>query len=143
MEHPRIYLQVEENEVSWCDHRVHDTDVEYVRAEPREREDAVIATSSLELGIDIGSVDRVIQIMSPRQTSTFLQRVGRSGHRLEQTSEGIMVLSNPRDALEGLVIAKQALDHRLEPTRKVISPVPPKFRNSSPCDHCIHHILFQ
>lgn len=45
MEHPRIYLQVGENEVSWCEHRVNDDDVEYVKAEPQERDEAVIASS--------------------------------------------------------------------------------------------------
>ncbi len=79
--------------------------------------DAIVATSSLELGIDIGSVDRVIQVMSPRQTTTFVQRIGRSGHRLDQISEGIVILSNPRDVLEGIVIGKQALENRLEPPR--------------------------
>ena len=47
-----------------------------------------VATASLELGIDIGSVDLVVQIGSPRSISTFLQRVGRSGHTLGETPKG-------------------------------------------------------
>ncbi len=49
---------------------------------------ALVATASLELGIDIGSVDLVCQISSPRAISTFLQRVGRSGHSVHGTPKG-------------------------------------------------------
>jgi ATP-dependent helicase Lhr and Lhr-like helicase len=50
--------------------------------------DALVATASLELGIDIGEVDLVCQIGSPRAIGTFLQRVGRSGHAIEGTPKG-------------------------------------------------------
>ena len=49
---------------------------------------AVVATASLELGIDVGSVDLVCQIGSPRAITTFLQRIGRSGHALGRTPKG-------------------------------------------------------
>src|SRR5207302_5499792 len=49
---------------------------------------ALVATASLELGIDIGAVDLVCQIGSPHSIATFLQRVGRSGHTLEATPKG-------------------------------------------------------
>lgn len=75
---------------------------------------AVVATSSLELGIDIGEIDLVVQYGSPRQTSKLLQRVGRSGHRLGQISRGVVVASDLEDLLESEVIVKRALKGLLE-----------------------------
>jgi ATP-dependent Lhr-like helicase len=77
---------------------------------------ALICTSSLELGIDIGAIDFVIQYMSPRQVSKFLQRVGRSGHSLSRKSEGIIISTDPDDALEASVIASLAKKGWVEPT---------------------------
>jgi|CXWL01.1.fsa_nt_gi ATP-dependent Lhr-like helicase len=59
---------------------------------------AVVATASLELGIDVGSVDLVCQIGSPRAITTFLQRIGRSGHALGRTSKG-RLFATTRDEL--------------------------------------------
>ena len=52
---------------------------------------ALVATASLELGIDIGEVDLVCQIGSPRSIASFLQRVGRSGHAVGGTAQGAVV----------------------------------------------------
>jgi ATP-dependent helicase Lhr and Lhr-like helicase len=59
---------------------------------------AIVATASLELGIDVGSVDLVCQIGSPRSASTFLQRIGRSGHALGRTARG-RLFATSRDEL--------------------------------------------
>ncbi|MEM0174127.1 MAG: helicase-related protein, partial [Sulfolobaceae archaeon] len=62
-----------------------------VESKFREGEiDAVVATSSLELGIDIGKINLVIQYMSPRQVIRLIQRVGRSGHSLDRESKVII-----------------------------------------------------
>jgi ATP-dependent Lhr-like helicase len=63
---------------------------------------AVVATASLELGIDIGYVDLVIQIGSPRSIATFLQRIGRSGHSLGLVPKGRLVALSRDELLESL-----------------------------------------
>ena len=76
---------------------------------------AIICTSTLELGIDIGNVDLVAQYMSPRQVSSLIQRVGRSGHSLERLSEGIIVTVYPDDTLESVAAVKNAVAGKIEP----------------------------
>ena len=90
----------------------------------------LVCTSSLELGIDVGSIDLVIQYMSPRQATRLIQRVGRSGHRIGRIAEGIIVALDSDDALEALAIAKKALKEDLEPVL-----IPPK-----PYDVLAHQI---
>jgi len=90
----------------------------------------LVCTSSLELGIDVGSIDLVIQYMSPRQATRLIQRVGRSGHRIGHIAKGIIVALDSDDALEALVIAKNALKENLEPVE-----IPPK-----PYDVMAHQI---
>jgi len=77
---------------------------------------ALIATSSLELGIDVGAVDLVLQFGSPRQATRLLQRVGRAGHRLDRTSQGIVVAQDDEDLEEAAVLARRALTGEVEPT---------------------------
>ena len=62
--------------------------------------DCVVATSSLDLGIDWGKVDLVVQIGSPKGIARFLQRIGRSNHRFDEPSEALLVPSNRFEYLE-------------------------------------------
>ena len=80
---------------------------------------AVVSTSSLELGIDIGSVDLVLQLQSPKRVATALQRVGRAGHTLEAVSRGVFVPTFRDDAAETLAIARGMRSGDVEPTRVV------------------------
>jgi ATP-dependent Lhr-like helicase len=82
----------------------------------------LIATSSLELGIDVGRIELVIQYMSPRQVTRLIQRVGRAGHRVGRVAKGVIIGMDSDDTLEALVIARRALIEELEPV--VVPPQP-------------------
>jgi len=77
---------------------------------------ALVGTSSLELGIDIGSVDLVVQLQSPRGVARGLQRVGRSGHLVGQTSVGRFFPTHREDVLEMAAIARAMREGDVEPS---------------------------
>jgi len=77
----------------------------------------LVCTSSLELGIDVGHIDLVIQYMSPRQATRLVQRVGRAGHRIGRIAKGVIITADPDDTLEALVICRKALNEELEPIK--------------------------
>lgn len=75
---------------------------------------AVVSSTSLELGIDIGYIDVVIQIGSPKSVTRCLQRIGRSGHRLHDTIRGRMVCVDRDDLVEVAVMVKEAYKNHLD-----------------------------
>ena len=76
----------------------------------------LIATSSLELGIDMGAVDLVVQIESPKSVARGLQRIGRAGHGVEEVSVGRIFPKFRGDLLECAVVARRMHEGLIEPT---------------------------
>ena len=74
----------------------------------------VVSSTSLELGIDIGYIDLVILLGSPKSINRALQRIGRSGHRLHEVSVGRIVVVDQDDLVECTVLAKEARERKLD-----------------------------
>ncbi len=84
---------------------------------------AIVATSSLELGIDVGAIDEVVMVQTPPSVASTLQRLGRSGHGVGETSRGRLMPLLGRDLLEAAVVAKCVLDGEIEELRPVAGPL--------------------
>ncbi len=84
---------------------------------------AIVATSSLELGIDMGAVDLVVQVESPGAVSRGLQRVGRAGHQVGATSIGKIFPKHRSDLLETAVVVDRMMRGEIEQTRYPRNPL--------------------
>ncbi|GAB6101920.1 ATP-dependent helicase [Thermococcus atlanticus] len=91
----------------------------------------VISSTSLELGIDIGSIDLVVLIGSPKSVNRALQRIGRAGHRLHELSRGIILVLDRDDLVECTVLAHNARNKRLDRIK-----IP-----QNPLDVLVQHVL--
>lgn len=74
----------------------------------------LVATSSMELGIDVGAIDLVIQVASPKSVSRGLQRLGRAGHKLNAVSKGRVIPRTRSDLLESAIVAREMLNGSIE-----------------------------
>ena len=84
---------------------------------------AIVATSSLELGIDMGAVDLVIQVESPTSVASGLQRIGRAGHRVGEPSRGVIFPKYRGDLLEAAVVTQRMHAGAIETTRVPRNPL--------------------
>src|SRR4051794_16721481 len=84
---------------------------------------AVVATSSLELGIDMGAVDLVIQVESPPSVASGLQRVGRAGHQVGAVSQGVLFPKFRGDLVQTAVVVERMRDGAIESLRVPANPV--------------------
>ena len=84
---------------------------------------AVVATSSLELGIDVGAVDQVALVQPPPSVASTVQRLGRAGHAVGQTSRGTFLALHPRALLDAAVLVPAVLAGDIEPVRPVVNPL--------------------
>ena len=84
---------------------------------------AVVATSSLELGIDMGSVDLVIQVESPPSVASGLQRIGRAGHQVGEISHGVLFPKHRTDLIDCAVTVQRMLKGEIETMRVPANPL--------------------
>ncbi|WP_353829032.1 ATP-dependent helicase [Agromyces sp. SYSU T0242] len=83
----------------------------------------VVATSSLELGIDMGAVDLVMQVESPPSVASGLQRLGRAGHQVGEVSKGLLFPKHRADLLHSAVVAERMVEGGIEPLRIPANPL--------------------
>ncbi len=84
---------------------------------------AVVATSSLELGIDMGAVDLVVQVESPPSVASGLQRTGRAGHNVGDVSRGVIFPKYQGDLVQATVVARRMLEGAIEELRMPRNPL--------------------
>ena len=84
---------------------------------------AIVATNSLELGIDVGDLDEVVLIQTPRSVSSAVQRVGRAGHGVGEVSRGILYPTHGRDFLDAAVVARAIVEQDIESVRPIEGPL--------------------
>lgn len=108
-----------------CHHASLDRDVRQEVEDRLKRGElrAVVCSTSLELGIDIGSVDLVVMISTPKGVSKALQRTGRSGHSIHMVSRGLLMATNMNDLVECCATAVLARSRQLDPVRIPEAPL--------------------
>ncbi|MFA5903296.1 MAG: DEAD/DEAH box helicase, partial [Desulfobacula sp.] len=84
---------------------------------------AIVATSSLEMGIDIGELSEVILIQSPPSVSSAIQRIGRAGHQIDMESRGSLFSPHSHDLIAAAVLAKAIDEKNIEPVHPVDCPL--------------------
>ncbi|OGR25710.1 MAG: hypothetical protein A2277_09300 [Desulfobacterales bacterium RIFOXYA12_FULL_46_15] len=84
---------------------------------------AIVATSSLEMGIDIGELSKVILIQSPPSVSSAIQRIGRAGHQINTESRGTLFSPHSHDLVSAAVLARAIDEKNLEPVHLVDCPL--------------------
>ncbi len=84
---------------------------------------AVVATSSLELGIDMGAVDLVIQVEAPPSVASGLQRIGRAGHQVGEISQGVLFPKHRTDLISCAVTVRRMLSGEIETMRVPTNPL--------------------
>lgn len=108
-----------------CHHASLDRDVRLEVEDRLKRGElrAVVCSTSLELGIDIGSVDLVVMLSTPKGVSRALQRTGRAGHSIKVTSRGLLMATNMNDLVECCATALLARSRQLDPVRLPRAPL--------------------
>jgi ATP-dependent Lhr-like helicase len=115
----------EDRELAYAHHGSLSREIRYI-VERRMKQGelaAIVATSSLELGIDIGTLDEVVLVQSPPSVSSALQRIGRAGHSVGVTSKGTIFPLFGRDLVDAAVISKTAVEQEIEELIPIENPL--------------------
>ncbi len=117
----RFLNEGESRQLAWSHHGALSREIRQVVEERLKagRLPAIVATSSLELGIDIGAIDEVVMVQTPPSVAAAIQRLGRSGHGVGETSRGRIIPLNAAGLLEAAVVCRAVLDGDIEPIRPV------------------------
>ena len=117
--------ELAEEEVAWAHHGsiAREQRVQIEEDLKAGRVPCLVATSSLELGIDMGAVDLVIQVESPKSVARGLQRIGRAGHSLDAVSKGRIFPKFRADLLEAAVVAQRMREGAIEETQIPRNPL--------------------
>ena len=116
----KITLQINDDRIAPIAYAHHGSLARDIRTEVESRLkagelQAIVATNSLELGIDIGHLDEVVLVQSPPSIASTLQRVGRAGHQVGETSVGTLYPTHAQDFLEAAVLSKAVDERDIEP----------------------------
>ncbi|OYT38848.1 MAG: ATP-dependent helicase [Desulfurococcales archaeon ex4484_58] len=84
---------------------------------------AIVSSTSLELGIDIGYIDLVVLLSSPKSVSRLLQRIGRAGHHIKEVSKGRVIVVDRDDLVECTVLVKAAYERKIDRVRIPRNPL--------------------
>ena len=124
----KITLKLNDDTVSPIAYAHHGSLSREVRTEVEQRFkdgdlSAIVATNSLEMGIDIGDLDEVVLVQSPPSLAASLQRIGRAGHNVGDTSRGSLFPTHARDFLEAAAIANAVQAREIEPLSAISNPL--------------------
>ncbi|MDH3642715.1 MAG: DEAD/DEAH box helicase, partial [Gammaproteobacteria bacterium] len=118
----KITLKINEDQLAPIAYAHHGSLAREIRTEVERRLKngelkAIVATSSLEMGIDVGHLDEVVMVQSPPSVAATLQRIGRAGHRVGDTSIGTLFPTHAQDFLEAAVLAQTVAARDIEPMK--------------------------
>ncbi len=124
----RITLEVNEEQPAPLAYAHHGSLARDIRTEVERRLKAgelkaIVATSSLEMGIDIGHLDEVVLVQTPPSIAGALQRIGRAGHGVGEVSSGALYATHAHDLLEAAALAGAVADRDIEPLRPLQNPL--------------------
>ena len=84
---------------------------------------AIVATNSLELGIDVGDLEKVVLIQSPQSLASAIQKIGRAGHRVGEISRCVIYPTHAQDFIDAAVVSEAVIERDLEPITPMIGPL--------------------